>query len=180
MRLAPKFSAKYSSSVVQIDENKTVLTGGPGYRSALATSLRPARSFYYEAQIENDSGYARIGIATLDYDTHGPVGIDECGYSYGSRNGYGFHKSRRVRFGERFTKRDILSVYLRRTRRGITLSFFVNGIRQLKSFDKISEEDIFWPAASLYGNCTTSFNFGPYFAYEDKIKLELKHDPQEN
>ena len=174
MRLAPKFTRKLASPAITIGSDKITLTGSAGYRSAIATSLKAHSSLYFEAQLENDEGYARIGIATTQSELNGPIGMDEFGYSYGNKNGYGFHRSRRVVFGERFSKTDILSVYFYKGKKdAMTLEFFINGNRLNRKFENVDPGE-YWPAVSLYGNCCVSFNFGAYFAYETKIVSETQ------
>lgn len=171
MRFVPKFSKKYTHKAIKISDCKTVVRGAGGYRSAIAISQKHFMPLYFEAQIENDEGYARIGVATLGSELNGPVGIDSQGYSYGNKNGYGFHRSRRIAFGERFGKNDILSVYLYKDRRDTILEFFINGNKMNKRFEKIRQDE-YWPAVSLFSGCAVSANFGPYFAYETKAKAE--------
>ncbi len=175
MRYALKFFKKYSSSFLNIHENKTSITGFQGYKTALAVPKNPFISvIYFEAQIENDEGAARIGFATRNCELRGPLGFDIYGYSYGSRNGYGFHNSKRIRFGERFNKHDIISAYFYKTQHGANIYFFINGKRVEKHFSKVLE-GIYVPAVSLYNKCKVSCNFGPYFGYEDKIKTEIEN-----
>lgn len=174
MAWGPKFSKSHASHAIKIDTDKYTLMGAQGYRSALAVCRRSASSLYFEAQIKTDEGYARIGIATVECELNGPIGIDKFGYSYGNKNGYGFHKSKRVYFGERLKKDDIFGVYLYKSEDDLKLYFFINGQRVARGFDNITHGE-YWPAISLYNKCQVTCNFGPYFAYEIRAKNEVDH-----
>ncbi|KAI5168567.1 Set1/Ash2 histone methyltransferase complex subunit ASH2 [Pancytospora epiphaga] len=179
MRNAPKFCERYTHPSLSVSDCKTVVTGNGGYRSAIATSPKYIFPLYFEAQIESDTGYARIGVATLECEINGPVGMDEYGYSYGSKNGYGFHKARRIRMGERYKKRDIVSVYLYKDKKSkvFSLEFFLNGNKAGGPFNLNSNHE-YWPALSLFGGCSVSINMGPYFAYDSKIKSAVEMQKQ--
>ena len=52
-------------------------------------------------------------------------------------------------------------------RAGSSISFFKNGVNQGVAFTDIFEGR-YYPAASLYKNCTVTFNYGPNFKYPPK------------
>ena len=59
---------------------------------------------------------------------------------------------------------------------GSTISFFKNGVNQGVAFTDIFE-GTYYPAASLYKNCTVTFNYGPNFKYPPKdIEYEAMSD----
>lgn len=134
----------------------------------LATSHKSSDEIYFEVQIDNSCGSLRAGFATRECELSGPIGMDKHGYSYGSKNGYGFHNSVRVTFGERMNSKDVLSAFLHRIDGVRVLEFFINGCKVPGLFTGLSDND-YYPAVSLYGGCTVTTNFGPYFAYETKI-----------
>lgn len=178
LRIAPKFSKELSANDLEIDMEGPTITGKDGYLSCIALSTRPLPSFYFEATIVNDSGYARVGMATKDYEKYGPIGIDNHGYSYGNKNGYGFHNSIRIRFGERFSKNDIISVYLYKEKKKRVIEFFINGRRQYNKF-KVPDNVDLWPAISVYNGCQVQCNFGPFFVYVDAVKLRIEEAGRE-
>lgn len=163
------FSKKYSSPAIKKSEATNKIKSRGGYRSALFTSTQYSDTFYFEVQIESTTGFVRAGIATKEYEMNGPVGIDKNGYSYGSRNGYGFHNSIRKRFGERIAAGMILSIHLVKNEDGRILKFYLNG-EEVGNVFAVLDDQTYWPAVSLYGKSSAVFmNFGPYFAYETKI-----------
>jgi len=140
-----------------------------GYRSALFTSNSIPDYIYYEASMEGCKGFARVGVATESAEINGPIGMDENGYSFGSKNGYGFHKGRRIRMGERFGNGDIVSCLVKPEESCKIVKFYINGI-QIPKFFRVSKEITFWPAFSVCQKCILNINLGPFFSYEDKIK----------
>ena len=172
MRRPFTLSTAHSSASLKINEKESIVSGQNGYRSVLALPFRPTQTLYYEAQIENDLGYARFGVATKECELFGPVGIDENGYSFGSKNGYGFHNSKRLTFGERFGKNDIISVCIYKKKKKLNLEFFINGSRLNKKFKSIKISD-YYPAISVFGGCTVSCNFGMQFSYYDSVMMKI-------
>ncbi|KAI4291466.1 Set1/Ash2 histone methyltransferase complex subunit ASH2 [Pancytospora philotis] len=161
---------------VTISSDRLSLTGSQGYRSAVAGKAKKgqvALPLYFEATIENDEGYARVGVATTDCELGGPVGIDAEGYSYGNKNGYGFHRGKRVRMGERFFVHNILSVYLYEEGGSLRLRFFINGSEAERGFCNLRPGD-YRPAVSLYNGCRVSLYFGDTPAYYDTIMNKLQ------
>lgn len=171
-RALPIFTRRYTHRTLKISPCQTCLEGSSGYRSAIATCAKSLMPLYFEAKLENNEGYARIGVATKDCELNGPIGIDDQGYSYGNKNGYGFHKSKRITMGDRFGENDILSVYLYGKADELKLQFFINGVKIDKDFPDV-RPGIYWPAISLYGHCRVALNMGPWLAYELKIKAEM-------
>lgn len=140
-----------------------------GYRSAIAISKDPAKHIYFEAQISSDQGFARIGFANKNAEINGPIGMDSNGYSIGSKNGYGFHNGKRIRFADRFGKEDVISCLLEEKKGSRVIKFFINGNPILKSFQVANETEPLWPSFSVCRNCTLTINFGSLFSYHDKI-----------
>lgn len=173
MSLLPNFSEKYSHPSLAISEDGISVMGikgrSMGYKTALAISKQEYfEEVYFEAQIESGDGFVRIGFGTKECELRGPLGIDRFGYSYGSKNGYGFHKSTRIRFGERFKKNDVVSAYLYKEKNNTSIQFFINGVQAEKYFWNIHAGE-YWPAVSIYGKCRIKCTFGPYFIYKKKI-----------
>ncbi|KAL6122216.1 hypothetical protein NUSPORA_00775 [Nucleospora cyclopteri] len=132
---------------------------------------------YFEAQIVNNSGCCRIGFATKEVELLTVLGFDQYGYSYTSKNGYGMHQSRRIRFGERFSVKDFFSCYLKRKNCHTTLHFFINGMEVNKHFSiPENNQGKLFPALSLYNFCEVNMNFGPFFAYKEKVLSQIKNN----
>jgi SPRY domain len=167
-KLLEKFTKSKAHESLTIEGDGQLVTGNKGYRTALAYSSREHKLMYYEANVENDMGWARIGLATKKCDLNGPVGMDDKGYSLGNKNGYGFHKGKRVVFAERFGKGNIVSVYLNKFKDKSIVEFYVNGVKASRSFE-VDGKKALWPAVSVYQGCAVKANFGPFFAYYDKI-----------
>lgn len=155
------------------------ITTKTGYRSILCAKTKEPKITYFEAEIINKKGYARIGMATKNFEPYGPIGMDSIGYSIGNKNGYGFHQGKRIFFGERWGINDIVSVLKFNSENKIKLKFFINGISVPKYFCLTDEE--FWPAFSVYNGCVLSINLGPNFKYKEAIfTLEnLVDEPEE-
>ena len=153
-------------------ENISITSTVHDYKTCLISMESPIE--YFEAQIVNTRGYCRIGFASGKVELFGPLGYDKYGYSYGNKNGYGFHNSTRVRFGEKYKCGDFLSCWLRHESKFYSIHFYINGEEVEKSFrtEDCSEEMI--PAISLYDDCEISLNLGPFFAYQDKVNLQKK------
>lgn len=139
-----------------------------GYRSAILIQKYPKDYIYYETVIISDEGHCRIGFATADAETNGPVGIDRHGYSFGSKCGYTFHRGERRRYGERYFKNDIVGCLLVPSADRWECAFFVNG-DAAASTSVPMEAGTYYPAISVYKGCILSVNLGPYFAFEDKV-----------
>jgi len=142
-------------------------TTSNGYRSAVITQNFPGKHIYYEATISSDVGDCRVGFATSSAEVNGPIGMDMHGYSFGSRNGYLFHKSKRMRYGERYACNNIVGCLLFNKDKEKRLTFFVNG-------EKVSEDlpvkpGCYYPAISVYDGCVLNVNLGPYFAFSERI-----------
>lgn len=139
-----------------------------GYKSAIITQKFPRKHIYYEATVISQVGHCRVGFATGSAEVNGPIGMDEHGYSFGSKNGYLFHRSKRVKYGERYSNTDIIGCLLFSSGNRQNLLFFVNG-------EAVSEKPLvlkagrYYPAVSMYSNCLLDVNLGPYFVFEDKI-----------
>lgn len=130
-------------------------------------------------EVKNICGAARVGIATLSAEINGPVGMDKEGYSYGSRNGYVFHRSRRKRYGAPYGYRDTVGVFVVVSDGPTILEDRKDSVeRDSVSYIRFSENGkemgiaysmlpsrVLYPAVSLYDGCSVTLNFGPYFAF---------------
>lgn len=139
-----------------------------GYRSAILFKPAFNKQKYFEATIVSDVGYARVGIATCDAEVNGPIGIDTHGYSFGSRNGYAFSAGKRIRYGERFGKNDIVSCFVDDSSDTPNLLFFINGA-EVKNYPISIEHQTYYPAISVCKGCTLNLNLGPYFVFREKV-----------
>lgn len=167
LKLSNSLKCKKFSGIFETKEHK----GSSGYRSVIFSNLDFKNYIYFETTIASDEGFARIGFATVDSEIYGPVGIDSKGYSFGSRNGYIFHKAKRLRYGERYFKDDIISGLLYTQNKNQQIMFFVNG-EPVSAEPVIVDQNKYYPAVSVCKNCILKTNVGPYFAYEDKILMK--------
>lgn len=149
-------------------EHLDYFTNEIGYRSVILQFIKKPDILYYEAAIVSDIGHARIGIATADAEIEGPIGMDENGCSFGSKNGYLFMNGIRIRFGERCSKDDIISCISYKNDKHQSIMFFVNGIR-IGNEINLTNKKKYCPAFSLFGGCTLSINTGPFFAFKETI-----------
>jgi Set1/Ash2 histone methyltransferase complex subunit ASH2 len=67
--------------------------------------------WYYEVEILNDSGCARIGYSQISGDLQAPCGYDQFSYSIRSTGGL-FHDSNQISGSEPFKKGDILGLVI--------------------------------------------------------------------
>jgi hypothetical protein len=117
-----------------------------GYRSVIFMNSNPSDVLYFEVQTISD-GFIRVGIATEEVEINGPIGIDNYGYSIGTKNGYLFYESKRTLFGERILKNSIISCLFWQENR--KLIFFVDGQRIGKEITHI-KEGLYFPAVSVF------------------------------
>lgn len=167
--MSESISTARSADLCQIRE----FTSRNGYRSALMAHIVFGRFIYFEATITSDEGHSRVGFATSDAEINGPVGMDAHGYSFGSKNGYVFHRGKRTKYGERYFKDDIVSCLLFSGDSSPKLMFFVNGEEVSKKPISVCP-DAYHPAVSVCSNCVLSINLGPYFAFKDKISKKYE------
>ena len=123
-----------------------------------------------------DGSHARLGWVKEEAEIDGPVGYDNFGWSYRDIGGSKVTQSMRYKYGQPFGPGDVigLAIYVRKTKtsRFTTIGFYKNGIDQGIAFD-FSEDvgddedyaEVYFPAASLYGNASISFNPGPTFQF---------------
>ncbi|ELA42878.1 uncharacterized protein VICG_00193 [Vittaforma corneae ATCC 50505] len=148
-------------------------TSNNGYRSALLAHVMLNRYIYFEATITSNEGYSRVGFASSGAEINGPIGMDEHGYSFGSKNGYMFHKGKRAKYGERYFKGDIVCCLIFSDGSAQKLTFFVNGEEVSKKPIDV-KPDAYHPAVSVCKNCVLSINVGPYFVFKDKISKKYE------
>lgn len=175
----PRLSSTRKSEDIVLSGDGLTATGCFGYRTALSTHGVSFGKLYFEMEVTNVSGAARVGVATLSAEIHGPVGMDAEGYSYGSRNGYVFHRSRRKRYGAPYGYRDTVGVLvvvsdgptvLEESQNTVDRSdlsyirFSKNGREMGIAYSALPPK-VLYPAVSLYDGCSVTFNFGPYFAF---------------
>ncbi|KAM0681714.1 hypothetical protein GINT2_000228 [Glugoides intestinalis] len=139
-----------------------------GYRSAILFKTAFKIQKYFEATIVSEIGHARIGIATCDAEINGPIGIDAHGYSFASRNGYAFSSGKRIRYGERFGKNDIISCFIDDSGDVFNLFFFING-DEVKNYPITIKHAEYFPAISVCKGCILNVNLGPYFVFREKV-----------
>lgn len=143
-----------------------------GYRSIILKFQNNMDILYYEATIVSDVGYARIGMATKYAEIEGPIGMDRSGCSFGSKNGYLFINGKRVKFGERFSKNDIVSCVCVKNNLEKRIVFFVNGMI-VGNRSIVLPPGKYHPAFSLFGGCILCLNSGPFFAFKDTVINKL-------
>lgn len=177
--IKPRLSSTRKSAEIILSGDGLTATGCIGYRTALSTHGVSFGRLYFEMEVKNGSGAVRVGVATLSAEINGPVGIDVEGYSYGSRNGYAFHKSKRKRYGAPYGYRDIVGVLVMVSDGPTVLEDSKNNVdRNDMSYIRFSKNGkemgiayntlptkVLYPAVSLYDGCCVTFNFGPYFAF---------------
>jgi len=176
MKKTPKFLSEFCSPSVEIKFpgfDIINLSCSQGYRTAIATCKGTIiYPLYYEAEVKNTTGYARVGVAKKNAELYGPVGMDSNGYSFGNKNGYFFHRGKRMQGGGRYGQGMCVSVLMYENSHGrLTLEYYVDGVRVGNKIDDICTDE-FFPAISLYYGCQVSVNFGPYLRYETKIMNE--------
>ncbi|ORE00450.1 hypothetical protein A0H76_740 [Hepatospora eriocheir] len=137
------------------------------YKTCVLTGLSDI--CYFEAALLNSEGEVRIGFAEENVDLLGPLGTDCHGFALGSKNGYGFSKLKRINFGGRYRKHDIVSCEIIRKDSNKFVKFYINGVHSFKDFE-VPNNIVLYPAFSLYGFSNISLNFGPYYAYKDLIE----------
>ncbi len=125
---------------------------------------------YFEVEVISKEGSCRVGFGHSNLELLGPLGIDSYGYSFGSKNGYGIHKSFRSVFGDRVGKNDIISCIRYKN----NIYFSINGKVCSKRFNIENKKDNLFPALSLYEFCEVSLNFGPFFAFQDAVYNTIK------
>eukprot|EP00866_Antonospora_locustae_P001286 jgi/Antlo1/1286/1848 len=177
--IKPRLSNKRKSADIILTDDGLTATGCDGYRTALSTHGLSFGKLYFEMEMKNRCGAARVGIATLAAEINGPVGMDMEGYSYGSRNGYAFHRSIRKSYGAPYGYRDIVGVFVAVSDGSTILEesddsverddvsyirFSKNGKEMEIAYSTLPSR-VLYPAVSLYEGCCVTFNFGPYFAF---------------
>lgn len=70
-------------------------------------------SYYYEMQVDNSVGAARVGVVTESAPLDAPVGYDKFSISYGSKAGVVVRDSRPQPYGKPFGCNDTIGVVLR-------------------------------------------------------------------
>lgn len=174
----PAMSSFFKSPDIKLSNKGLTAVGSFGYRSILATHGLKSGKFYFEVEIESQKGAIRIGFSTIDSEIDGPVGIDNLGYSYGSKNGYTFHNSRRKSYGPSYGYKDIIGAFLYLNDQSTILDIESSSVEMKFSYIKFSKngkdlgiayenlpQNFLYPSASLYGFGSITFNFGPYFAF---------------
>lgn len=177
--IKPRLSSTRKSADIVLSGDGLTATGCCGYRTALSTHGLSFGKLYFEMEVKNGCGAARVGIATLSAEINGPVGMDMQGYSYGSRNGYAFHMSRRKRYGTPYGYRDTVGVFVVASdgptiledsedhveRNDVSYIRFSKNGKELGIAYSTLPSRVLYPAVSLYDGCCVTFNFGPYFAF---------------
>jgi hypothetical protein len=96
-------------SATQCKINGNTVTNEKGYRMVKASHGVWQGAWYFEVEIVNDLGNARIGWSQISGDLQAPCGYDD--YSYSLRNIGGlFHQARNWNHYGEFRKGDILGV----------------------------------------------------------------------
>lgn len=160
-------SPELKADAIALSRDGLIATGDIGYRSVLCTKGVSTGVLYFEAEVLSTEGAVRIGFASLSAEVNGPIGMDNEGYCYGSRNGYVFHQSKRKRYGPTYGHRDIVGslVVLKHATDGVSyMKFSKNGEDLGVAYEDIPCKEL-RPAASLYNGGCIALNFGPYFAF---------------